>query len=52
MDNIYCPDCGQQTLRFIEDTEPDSLGEYKEVRTCDSCGNIVYIVRHKDETQA
>jgi hypothetical protein len=35
-----------ETLRLIEKTEPTDLdGEYKEVRTCDYCENIVYIVR-------
>lgn len=41
----YCPDCGRQTAEFIEETEPDELGEYKEVVTCRRCLNIVYIVR-------
>lgn len=48
MRNLYCPDCGQQSLRLIEKTEP-SGDEYKEVRTCDGCENIVYIVRQKSE---
>jgi uncharacterized Zn finger protein len=45
-DELYCPDCGEESLRLIENTEPDGTGEYKEVRTCDDCGTIVYIVRH------
>ena len=45
MDDLYCPDCGEQTLRLIETTEPTIDGERKEVRTCDGCENIVYIVR-------
>lgn len=43
----HCPDCGEQSLRTIETTEPNELdGEYKEVCTCDECENIVYIVRN------
>lgn len=42
---LFCPDCGERTLRLIEETEPDCIGEYKEVRTCDHCENIIYIVR-------
>ena len=45
MEPLHCPDCGRQTLALIEKTEPDSGGEYKEVRTCAACENIVYIVR-------
>lgn len=45
-DCLHCPDCGKQTLTLIENTDPDVTGEYKEVRTCDDCGNIVYIVRN------
>lgn len=41
---LYCPDCGNETLRFIERTEP-SDDEVKEVLTCDGCEIIVYIVR-------
>ena len=41
----FCPECGQQVLRLIEVTEPDSSGEYKEIHTCDDCQNIVYLVR-------
>jgi len=39
-----CPDC-VGGMRLIESTEPDH-GEYKDVLTCDDCGNIVYVVRH------
>jgi hypothetical protein len=46
MEVITCPDCGQLTLHFIENTEAGIDGEYKEVRTCERCQNIVYIVRH------
>jgi len=42
---LHCPDCGKPTLRLIENTDRDSLGNYREVRTCDECENIVYIVR-------
>ena len=45
MEELYCPDCGREILELIENTEPDSMGEYKEVRTCRNCENIVYIVR-------
>lgn len=45
----YCPDCGRQTLRLIETTDQDGTGEYKEVRTCDHCENIVYIVRRDED---
>jgi uncharacterized protein YbaR (Trm112 family) len=48
MDILCCPDCGEQTLRLIETTEPDGTGEYKEVRTCDGCENIVYIIRREN----
>lgn len=41
----FCPDCGQETLRLIEATEPNGHGEYKEVLTCDRCENIVYVFR-------
>jgi uncharacterized protein YbaR (Trm112 family) len=44
---LCCPDCSKRTLWLIENTEPDALGEFKEVRTCDLCENIVYIVRKK-----
>lgn len=45
----FCPTCGKRTLRLIENTMPDSLGEYKEVRTCDGCNTLVNIVmRIKD----
>lgn len=46
----YCPDCGEQTLRLIENTEPIG-GEFKEVRTCDGCDNIVYIIREVEEEE-
>ena len=46
MENRFCPDCGAKILRLIEATKPDCSGEYKEVRTCDDCQIIVYIVRH------
>lgn len=45
--DLYCPECGQHTLRTIETTEPDGTGEYKQVCTCDECELIVYIVRQK-----
>lgn len=45
----YCPDCGHKTLFSIEDTEPDAAGEYKEVLSCPSCQNIVYIVRNPND---
>jgi transcriptional regulator NrdR family protein len=45
---LTCPDCGQETLELIETTEPDGTDEYKEVRTCPSCENIVYIIRRTD----
>lgn len=48
METLNCPDCGRLTLVLIENTEPDGTGEYKEVRTCDQCENIVYIVRKTD----
>jgi hypothetical protein len=48
MGDLYCPDCGEQTLRLIETTEPTFDGEWKEVRTCDRCENIVYIVRREE----
>lgn len=48
---LHCPDCGEQTLRTIENTEPDGTGEYKQVCTCDGCENIVYIVRNKPCTE-
>lgn len=43
--DLYCPECRKRTLRIIETTEPDASGEFKEVRTCDDCDLIVYIVR-------
>lgn len=46
MSATYCPDCGRPILRLIETTEPDAMGAYKEVLTCDACENIVYIVRN------
>lgn len=51
MNDLHCPDCGKQTLRLIEDTEPDGVGEYKEVRTCDDCESIVYIVRRQEQME-
>jgi len=46
----YCPDCGKANEFFrIEATDPDSLGEYKDVCSCESCENIVYIVRKSDK---
>jgi transcriptional regulator NrdR family protein len=42
---LYCPDCGESSLRLIEETEHEDGDEYKEVCTCDQCGNLVYIVR-------
>jgi hypothetical protein len=42
----YCPDCGAQTLNLIETVGAGS--EYKEVLTCDSCENIVYVMRPRD----
>lgn len=45
MNARFCPDCGQETLRHIEDTDPDSAGEYKEISTCDGCKNLVTLVR-------
>lgn len=46
---LFCTDCGERTLRVIENTEPDGCGEYKQVCTCDNecCQQIVYIVRNK-----
>jgi len=46
-DVLFCPDCGLFQLYHIESTEPDEDGEYKEVRSCKDCENIVYIVRSK-----
>ncbi len=46
MIDLYCPDCGTKTLRLIETTDEDTTGEYKEVRTCDTCEILVYIVRN------
>lgn len=46
VETLFCPDCGQKTLAFIENTWRSPDGEYKEVRTCDRCENIVYVVRH------
>ena len=46
MSDLYCPDCGTKTLRLIETTDEDVNGEYKEVRTCDGCEVLVYIVRN------
>jgi hypothetical protein len=48
-DNLFCPDCGQQTLRTIENTEPNIDGQYKQVCTCSDCQNLVYIVRNEPE---
>lgn len=42
----YCPDCGGATLRLIETTEVQADNEYKEVLTCDSCENILFVVRN------
>ncbi len=48
----FCPDCGQKDLRLIEQTEPNIDCEYKDIMTCDSCENLVYMVRRlpEDET--
>jgi hypothetical protein len=44
---LWCPDCGRRSLRLIETTDKDG-DEYKEVRTCDVCEQIIYIVRRSE----
>ncbi len=46
--DLFCPDCGGRCLTLIERTESDAGGEHKEVRTCEKCENIVYIVRKEE----
>lgn len=48
-DTLFCPDCGKYTLHLIEETEPDAGGEYKEIRNCPVCDNLVYIIRECQE---
>lgn len=48
---LTCPDCGERTLVLIETTDPDPVGEYKEIRGCDDCENIVYIFRKEGEEE-
>ncbi len=43
--NLYCPDCGTQTLEVVESTKPDAGGEFKDICTCTECEVIVYIIR-------
>jgi len=50
--DLYCPDCGRQTLEIIEITDPDPSGEFKDVCTCEECGLIVYIVRFGRKEEA
>lgn len=47
----YCPDCGKESLRLIEMTNPDGSDEYKEILTCDTCENMVHIFRQVIDLQ-
>lgn len=37
----FCPECGHQTLKVIEEIKTED--EHKWVCTCDECENIVYV---------
>ncbi len=43
----YCPQCGKQTLRFIETCNEDDT-EVKTSWTCDCSDIVVYIVEFKE----
>lgn len=45
-EHYYCPDCGNKSLRLIENTDANDIGEYKQVCTCDVCENMVYLYRN------
>jgi hypothetical protein len=52
LDALYwCPNCGLETLRIIERTEPDDAGEFKDICTCDKCENMIHIFHLKPHTK-